>query len=50
MDSTENEVDGVTVESYPTLIFYPKDNKDGINFDGERELEPLKKWIEEKKS
>jgi len=29
------------------LIFYPKDNKDGVNFDGDRELEPLKKWLDE---
>jgi len=47
-DSTENEADGVEVQSYPTLIFYPKDNKSGdIKYDGERELEPLKKWVEE---
>lgn len=46
-DATVNEAEGVEVRGYPTLIFYPKDNKDGVNFDGDRELEPLKKWLEE---
>jgi protein disulfide isomerase len=46
-DSTENEAEGVDVQSYPTLIFYPRDNKEGVPYDGERELEPLKKWINE---
>jgi len=46
-DSTENEAEGVDVGSYPTLIFYPKDNKAGVPYDGERELEPLKKWVSE---
>ena len=46
-DATENEADGVDVHSYPTLIFYPRDNKAGVNYDGGRELEPLKTWVEE---
>jgi hypothetical protein len=29
------------------LIFYPKDKKEGVNFEGDRTLEPLKKWLEE---
>jgi protein disulfide-isomerase A1 len=47
-DATANEADGVEVQGYPTLIFYPKDNKSGINYDGERDLESFKKWINEK--
>jgi protein disulfide-isomerase A1 len=47
MDSTANEAEGVEVRGYPTLIFYPRDNKAGVNFDGDRTLEPLKKWLEE---
>jgi len=46
-DATANEAEGVEVRGYPTLIFYPKDNKAGVNFDGDRTLEPLKKWLEE---
>jgi len=47
MDSTANEAEGVEVRGYPTLIFYPKDNKKGVNFDGDRTLEPIKKWLDE---
>ena len=46
-DSTANEADGVEVRGYPTLIFYPRDNKAGVTYDGDRTLEPLKKWLEE---
>merc|ERR1712178_191717 len=46
-DATENEAEGVDVSSYPTLTFYPRDNKAGVPYDGGRELEPLKKWVEE---
>jgi len=46
-DSTENEAEGVEVESYPTLIFYPRDNKAGVKYEGERELEALKTWLQE---
>jgi len=46
-DATANEAEGVEVRGYPTLIFYPKDNKAGVNFDGDRTLEPIKKWLEE---
>ena len=30
---------GVEIRGYPTLIFYPKDNKAGISYDGERDVE-----------
>ena len=29
MDSTANEVEGVNVRGYPTLIYYGKDDKSG---------------------
>jgi len=44
-DATVNEADGVQIKGYPTLIFYPKDNKDGVNHDGDRELEDFKNWL-----
>jgi hypothetical protein len=50
MDSTTNEADGVEVQSYPTLTFYPKDNKAGVPYEGGRELADIKKWLEENSS
>ena len=44
-DATTNEAEGVNIRGYPTLIFYPKDNKEGVNHDGDRELEDFKDWL-----
>jgi len=49
-DATANEADGVEVRGFPTLIFYPKGNKSGITYEGERDLDSFKKWIEENKT
>ncbi len=46
-DATANEVAGLQIRGYPTLRFYPKDNKAGIDYDGERDLESFKKWLSE---
>lgn len=37
-DATANEAEGVEIRGYPTLIFYPKNNKAGVDYSGEREL------------
>jgi len=47
MDSTANEVAGVAVRSYPTLIWYPKDNKKGIPYQGGRELKDFQEFLAE---
>jgi protein disulfide-isomerase A1 len=49
-DATVNEADGVQIRGYPTLIFYPKDNKEGVNHDGDRELEDFKEWLNKNSS
>jgi len=49
-DSTANEALGVEVRGYPTLIFYPKDNKKGVNYDGDRELDDFINWLGDKSS
>lgn len=48
MDATANEAKGVSVKSYPTLIYYPKNNKKGVNYDGERNLEAFKTYLNDK--
>lgn len=47
MDATANEAEKVQVQGFPTIIFYPRDNKEGVTFDGGRELADFKKWLEE---
>ena len=44
-DATANEVEGVSIRGYPTLRFYPKDNKAGVEYDGDRDLEAFKDWL-----
>jgi protein disulfide-isomerase A1 len=44
-DATANEVDGLNIRGYPTLRFYPKGNKDGVEYDGERDMEAFKEWL-----
>lgn len=46
-DATANEVDGLEVRGYPTLIWYPKDNKTGVTYEGARELPDFKEWLNE---
>jgi protein disulfide-isomerase A1 len=46
-DATVNEAEGVEIRGYPTLIFYPKDNKEGIPYDGDRDVESFKAWLKD---
>jgi len=46
-DATVNEADGVEVSGYPTLKWYPRDNKAGVSYEGERDLPAFKKYIED---
>jgi len=47
MDATANEAEGVNVEGFPTLKWYPANNKSGEDYKGGRTLEDLTKFIEE---
>ena len=45
MDATANEVDEVSVKSYPTLIFYPSRKKSGTDHDGGRTVDEFIDWL-----
>ena len=48
-DATSNKIEGFSVESYPTMYFYPKNNKEGIKLDhtGNRGVEEFQDWLNE---
>jgi len=48
MDATANTPPGdVEISGFPTLIFFPADNKGGVVYAGDRDLEALKKYVKE---
>jgi len=48
IDGTANEVEGVDVQSYPTLKFFPKGaDKTAVDYDGARDLAALTAFVHE---
>lgn len=48
MDATANAIPkGIDVRGFPTLIFFPANNKKGIQYNGEREVEALANFVKE---
>jgi len=46
MDSTGNELEDVKIQSFPTLKFFPKDSDEIVDYNGERTLEAMVKFVE----
>jgi protein disulfide-isomerase A1 len=47
-DSTGNEIEGVNIQGYPTIKFYPAHNKGSPrDFDGDRNADGIVKWLKE---
>lgn len=46
MDATVNDVDAITVESFPTLVLFPKgEDTEKVDCDAERDLPSLAAWL-----
>lgn len=50
MDATENEVERVQIQGFPTIKYFPADSEEIIDFDGDRTTEGMKTFIEEQLS
>lgn len=50
VDHTLNDVDGVEIEGYPTIVLYPANGDGPIYYEGGRTLEDLAQFIKEKGS
>jgi protein disulfide isomerase len=52
MDATANEVAGLGVKGFPTLKYFPSNNKamPGVEYNGGRTLEDFVKYLEENKT
>jgi len=46
IDATANALpDGIDITGFPTLIFFPADNKKGVLYDDDRDLDSLKEFV-----
>jgi len=51
MDATANHApESLEIKGFPTLIFFPADNKAGVPFNGDRDLESLRQFVQQQAS
>lgn len=50
IDHTANDIQGVEIQGYPTLILYPANGSEPVEFQGQRTLEGMAEFIKEKGS
>jgi protein disulfide-isomerase A1 len=48
MDATANEAEGVNVQGFPTIKFYPATDKTPVDYTGDRTVEGFLKFLKEK--
>ena len=49
-DADANKLSGLQISGYPTIKFYPKENKNGIDYNGGRHLNDFEQWLGENSS
>ena len=45
IDATENEIEGFDIQEFPTLKFFPANNKDGIDYTGKKDASSLEEFV-----
>lgn len=45
MDVNKNDVEGLYIGEYPTLMFYSKTNKTGTAYNGDNSFKALKEYV-----
>jgi protein disulfide isomerase len=46
-DATTNEALGVSIRSYPTIVLYPRDHKEGVKYEGDRSKEMFVAYLKD---
>lgn len=48
MDPTLNDVENIEIQGFPTIKLWRADDKEPIDYDGDRDVESFIAWLEEK--